>query len=57
MFGRKFGFRGPVMIEKNTSCCWQLDSPFKMWFKYQLLYQPKESANLSFTFGIGRKPK
>ena len=29
MLGRKFGSRGPLMIEKNTSCCRQLDFPFK----------------------------
>ena len=27
MFGRKFGFRGPYMMEKNTSCHWLLNSP------------------------------
>ena len=30
MFGRKFGFRGPFIVEKNNSCYRELDSPFQM---------------------------
>ena len=39
MFGRKFGFGGPFMMEKLTP-------PFKMWFGFQLLYRPKVSVIL-----------
>ena len=53
MFGRKFS----LMVEKNTSCYWELDSPFKMQFWYWLQYWLKVSANLGFGFGIGPKPK
>ena len=55
MSGRKFGFKGPFMMEKNTSCYRELDSPFKMQFQYRLRYRPKVSANLGF--GIIHKPK
>ena len=56
MFGRKFDFRGPFMMEKNTSCSRYLDSPFRIQFWYWLRYRPKVSANLGFGFGIGPKP-
>ena len=32
-----------------------LDSLFKMWFWYQLRYQPQVLANLGLSFGIGPK--
>ena len=45
------------MMEKYPILSVLLDSSLEMWFRYQLQYQPKVSANLCFGFGIGPKPK
>ena len=47
MFGRKFVFRGPFMMEKNTSCYQQLDSKSKINLDLK--------CGFSIGYGIGRK--
>ena len=56
-FGSKFGVKDPFVNEKNTPQYEQLDSPFEMWFQYQLRYWLKVLANLGFSFGIRPRPK
>ena len=51
MFGKKFGFRGPLMMEKVGNWIFPLKYGFGIGYSIGL----KVSANLGFDISIGQK--